>query len=73
MKLKAYEINIKPISGICKQPSMFGHNAENNSISPIIYFQKPKWMAQESFELIVKNIRLELPYGTEIKRNPAND
>jgi len=73
MKLKAYEINIKPISGICKQPSMFGHNAENNSISPIIYFQKPKWMAQESFELIIENLRLDIPLNTEIKRDTSND
>ena len=71
MKLKTYEINRKPIQGICKQPSMWGTCADNNGIYPLIYFQKPKWMAQESFELIVKNIKLDLPQNTEIKREES--
>ena len=70
MKLKTYEINRKPIQGICKQPSMWGTCADNNGIYPLIYFQKPKWMDEESFKLIVSSITLNLPYGTEIKGDP---
>jgi len=70
MKLKTYEINRKPIQGICKQPSMWGTDADNNGIYPLIYFQKPKWMDEESFKLIVSSVTLNLPYGTEIKGDP---
>jgi len=70
MLLRTIELNTTPITGICKQPSMWGHDIEKKGIYPLIYFQKPKWMDEESFKLIVSSVTLNLPYGTEIKGDP---
>ena len=68
MKLKKYEISVKPISGICKSPSMWGYNSERNEICPLIYFRKPKWISQKSFKKIINNIRLDLPKDTILEK-----
>jgi len=57
-EVKDYEISLEPILGFCKRPALWGYCG--NEIVPLVYFQKPKWITEESFLEIVKNIKLEL-------------
>jgi len=67
MKLKSYSIG-EPIQGICKQYAVWGHDADNNSISPLFYIQRPKWIKDDMvWEQITKAVKVELPIGLEIK------
>lgn len=59
-KIYSYFIAMDPIKGQCKQPSLWGYEKEENNILPLIYFQKPKWLDEESFKKIVKSIKLEI-------------
>lgn len=31
-----------------------------NSASPVVYFRKPKWMAEEEFEVIMSNLLISI-------------
>jgi hypothetical protein len=42
-----------------------------NESVPIIYFQKPKWISEESFLNIVGRINLDMPAGFIIKGNKS--
>lgn len=62
----SYSISTKPISGICKQPALWGHEKNRASMVPLIYLQKPKWISEETFLRIVESIRLDIPRDIEL-------
>lgn len=67
MRLASYS-RWQPEKGICKQWSIWGSDLDKNSVSPLIYLQRPKWIKDdEVWEKIVLSIKLELPVGMEIK------
>lgn len=45
--------------GDTKRPAVWAVNG--NSIYPLCYLQKPKWMSNEQFDKVVKAIRLDAP------------
>ena len=60
-KIKAYSVE-KGIKGICKSPAIWAHDAEKNSMMPVCYLMKPKWMTEEQFEKIIESMKyLYLP------------
>lgn len=64
-KLEKYSKTTHPISGICKRSALWGH--KGSRIFPLIYFQKPKWISEESFTKIIESIELNLDKNTKIK------
>lgn len=58
MKIKSYSIN-GPLKGVCKNHGLWIMQ-EPNIASPLIYFQKPKWVPADKWEQIVNSIRIEL-------------
>lgn len=66
--INSYSISTEPLSGICKQPALWGdgYGKHGNTSIPLIYFQKPKWIDEESFLQIVKSIQLNLPKGFKV-------
>lgn len=65
MKIDSYSIS-GPISGICKQHAMWAQ--EGSVTSPLIYFQRPAWIKDDSVWLkLVKSIKLEVQHGFEVK------
>jgi hypothetical protein len=68
MKFDTYSICFQELKGICKSISAWGYNKKTNSNSPLIYFQKPKWMDKEDFEFLIKHIKItDLPVDYEFK------
>ncbi len=65
MKIESYSI-VRPVQGICKQYAIWG-NAGNRT-APLVYLQRPKWIAESEWECIVKLVRLELPQDFEVGR-----
>lgn len=47
----------KPITGICKSWGLWEKD-ENNSISPLIYFKKTKYISQEKYEKIMNAMKI---------------
>lgn len=67
MKLKSYSL-CQPSSGICKQWAIWGQDSKKNSVSPLIYLQRPKWIKDDDvWQQIVNSVRLNLPSNLEIK------
>jgi len=66
--ITAYSISTKSLRGICEQPALWaeGLGDHRNTVTPLIYFQKPKWIDKRSFVKIIKSIRLDLPEGFKI-------
>jgi hypothetical protein len=66
--IKSYSISTAPLSGICKQPAVWGDvvGEHGNTSVPLVYFQKPKWIDDESFIGVVKSIQLNLPKGFNV-------
>jgi hypothetical protein len=48
---------VSPIQGICKSWGLWERN-KDNSISPILYFHKPKNISQERYEKIIKSLQI---------------
>lgn len=66
MKIRSYQIS-SPIEGVCKQYSILAQDASGKYSSPIVYLQRPKWIAlDKDWEKIVSSIEMNLPIGTEI-------
>ena len=63
--INTYSISTKPLTNICKQPALWGDSCgkHGNTSVPLIYFQKPKWISEESFLKIIESIHLNLPRG----------
>lgn len=67
-KVKAYSLNKEPIAGICKRPSLWAHFSDVNSIAPLMYLLRPKWIKSDAvWDKILDSIRLELPKDMEVK------
>jgi len=66
MKFSAYSIETSGIKGICKSPSVWGHDATNNGMYPLIYLKKPKWMSDKQFSKVVKGITLNINANEDI-------
>ena len=66
MKLKSYSISIEDNRPV-KSPTLWGHDSEKNSITPLVYFRKPKCISEESFKKIVEGITLNISKDLEIK------
>jgi hypothetical protein len=67
--IKNYSI-CGPIRGICKRPAIWGHMTVDgmpNGMVPLVYFQKPKWLDEETFHEIVKTVTVNLPRGLGIE------
>lgn len=61
MILRSYSVQINGVAGLCKSPALWGNRLNENCCMPLCYFRKPKWISQQSFEAILKGIKLELP------------
>lgn len=61
IKIEKYSVSLNQFTGVCKSPALWGHRKDSNGIVPLIYFRKPKWVSDESFREIVKEIRLVMP------------
>ena len=60
-KIKSFSIE-GPIKGICKSHGIWAQDAEKNSMMPVCYFLKPKWMTKEQFKKIIDSMKyLQLP------------
>jgi hypothetical protein len=65
MKPDSYHIS-GPVDGLCKSHGLW--ISEGNGMTPLIYFQKPKWVKdEEMWRRIVASVRIELPLGVEIQ------
>ena len=64
MKIQSYSIEVN--NQLSKRPAMWV--TEKCRTCPVVYFQKAKWLSEESFLLIVEAILLNLPKGTVLKR-----
>ena len=66
--LISYEVNKKGVSGICKQPAIWGmfSDGKNEHIAPLVYLQKPKWMTNKQFTKILDAITLFIALGVEL-------
>jgi hypothetical protein len=53
MKLGSYSISTRPVLGICKQAALWGHDAERNGMTPLAYLQRPKWISDEGWNLVL--------------------
>lgn len=55
-----------PIKGITKQSGFWAHS-DKNSMSPLVYLQRPKWIKDDaSWSRIVAGITIDITQG-EIK------
>ena len=64
MKIESYTVE-GPIDGLVKQYAIW--IKDNGCISPLVYLQRPKWIANDAQWLaIVHSIRLTLPVGFEV-------
>jgi hypothetical protein len=62
---KTIEYSIEqPIKGICKSWGLWARK-HPNSISPVIYFHKPKMISDDAWVRIMENMKLGLPLGIE--------
>lgn len=68
MKISKFEICIDGIKNICKQPSLWGADEDTHELRPLVYFQKPKWIDEDSFKEIISSIRLHLPKDFRVKK-----
>ena len=71
MELVSYEKS-GPIKGICKQNALWGE-VKSDIVekhyyhTPLVYFQKPKWIDDGTFQTIIDSIIVNLPVGFELK------
>lgn len=66
MKVERLHLERGPVLPICRRPAIWA--GCSNRESPIVYLQRPKWIkSDESWDLILRSIRIELPKGAEIK------
>ena len=63
VKIKSYTISPDGVKGFCKRPVILGSNGINGL--PLCYLQKPKWMSDEQFRIVVHGIKLNLPSNIE--------
>ena len=61
--MRAYSISPNGLEGRVKSPIIYGH--WGNTISPLAYIQKPKWVSDEDFARVVKSLCLELEMDNE--------
>lgn len=67
MKLGKYSVE-PPIEGLTKRWAIWGHDAEKNSMAPLVYLERPKWIKDDSaWEKIVRGIELNLKMMAEIR------
>lgn len=64
MKAIKYTLE-KPMQGICKQSGIWCQS-ETGGINPVMYFQKPKWISQESFDKIISKMTVCIPLDVEL-------
>lgn len=67
--IKSYFKSPEGLRGKIKAPIIWGNAKEKNSIMPLVYLTKPKWMCEESWKTIVDAVELNLPKNTVIKEN----
>ena len=64
LKIKSYFVS-SPIKGICKQYGIWV-SGNVNSIMPLIYLQKPKYIDENKWDEICKSVKITLPEGFEV-------
>lgn len=64
MKIASYYIG-KPITGFCKRRAIWCDNGKGCHF-PLVYFQKPKWLSEETYQTIVDSIMVNLPVDFEV-------
>ena len=64
MKVKSYSVS-GPIDGLVKQHAVWVE--EGSFLAPLIYLQRPKWIANDAQWLeIVNSVRITLPVDFEV-------
>ena len=64
MKVKSYSVE-GPIKGLVKQHAIWAQ--EGNISGPLVYLQRPKWIANDAQWLtIVNSVRMVLPADFEV-------
>ena len=71
MKLIALEKS-GPIQGICKQSGLWAEVESDlvvgySYVTPLVYFQKPKWIDEDVFKEIIKALTISLPKDFKLK------
>jgi hypothetical protein len=56
--LVGYSISTDGLAYI-KSAAIYGHY-KPNTIAPLVYLQKPKWVSDEDFKRIISSLKLEL-------------
>jgi hypothetical protein len=61
--IEAYSFSPDGLRGITKSPVLWGH--KQNSAWPIIYFLRPRSMAKEDFDEVMKHIDIRFKVNPE--------
>jgi hypothetical protein len=61
MKLELH----RPISGVCKSWAIWRRSDKTNSISPLIYFRRPKYVTEQEFEKLMNGLSISLKYHAD--------
>jgi len=61
LQFDKYTIETKGIRTVCKSPSAWGCKKGTNGYRPLVYFLKPKWMADSDFKEIIACMRIDFP------------